>query len=57
MKTKIKKLATLTPEENSAWENAFAFYAEAPEIKADELAWRDVQKQFPRLKKYDGAKP
>ena len=54
-----RKLATLTPLENHAWEHAFAFHLDAghADKMADSLAWRDVQKEFPRLKQFDGAKP
>jgi hypothetical protein len=52
--------AKLTPEEERAWEFAFQFYVLSENknnATADRLAWRDVQKEFPRLRKYDGAEP
>jgi hypothetical protein len=52
------KLATLTLDENKAWELAFAFHKNTGKctVAADRLAWRDVCREFPRLKKFDGAK-
>lgn len=54
MKTQ-KRIAILTPEENHAWEFAFCFYREEcqTDLQADELAWRDMILEFPRLKKFD----
>jgi hypothetical protein len=51
-----RKLAVLTPEEEKAWEFAFAFYVEDG-LKDDEAgfsAWQDLQKEFPRLREFDG---
>jgi hypothetical protein len=47
----------LTAAEEKAWEHAFSYYLDQKkgQMKADKLAWRDLQKEFPRLKKYDGA--
>lgn len=55
----MKKLATLTPEENKAWEFAFSYYLDEgkDDDEADRLAWEDIQKEFPRLKDFDGCKP
>lgn len=51
-------LATLTPEENKAWDFAFAYYAETlDDDQAASMAWRDLQAEFPRLLKFDGCKP
>jgi len=52
-----KKLAQLTVEEERAKEKAMDFYRYTgkSEVEADRLAWADIQKQFPRLKDYDGA--
>ena len=52
-----KKLAQLTVEEDRAKEKAMDFYRYTgkSEVEAERLAWADIQKQFPRLKDYDGA--
>jgi hypothetical protein len=57
-----RKLVRLTRKEAKAWDFAFAMYAEPTSSKkrdkqAAEMAWRDMQEDFPRLKKYDGCKP
>jgi hypothetical protein len=53
-----RKLATLAAEEEKTWEAAFRFhYASKTETRAANAAWRDLQREFPRLRKYDGAKP
>ena len=54
-----KALAELTPEENKAWETAFAFHIDdgKNDNDADKEAWADVVKEFPRLAKFNGAKP
>jgi hypothetical protein len=56
---KLKKLpskAVLTTEEDKAWNKAFEFYINQgySDLKADERAWKDLQIEFPRLKKYEG---
>jgi hypothetical protein len=54
-----KRIATLTPEEDAEWEWRFTEYLidkKPPEL-ADELTWADMQKQFPRLKSFDGCHP
>lgn len=58
-KRKKRRLAMLTQEEERAWIFAFGYYLEQnkSELEADELAWRDLQLEFPRLRKYDGCKP
>src|SRR5262249_32183193 len=52
------KRAKLTPAEDRAWRKAFQFHVDAgkSDAQADRLAWRDVKKEFPRLKKFSGAK-
>lgn len=58
MKSKAPKLATLTPAEDKAWVKAFCFYLQDHSVtEADRLTWRDLVKEFPRLRQYDGAKP
>ena len=59
MKTK-KRLAKFSKKENAFWTTAFEDYINLcgkSSRQADELAWKDVIAEFPRLKKYDGAKP
>jgi hypothetical protein len=57
-----RKLATLTPEEEKAWNFAYAMYADPlsstkKDKQAAEMAWVDMQEDFPRLRKFDGARP
>ena len=56
---KKRRLAKLTAEEDKAWTTAFVHYKDdgKTDSRADRMAWRDVQEQFPRLKQYDGCKP
>lgn len=58
-KAKINPLAHLTPEEDKLWTFAFEFHVNGgkSDNEADALAWKAVAKQFPRLRKYIGAKP
>jgi hypothetical protein len=53
-----KRIATLTPEENHAWEFAFCFHLDAgkTDLQADKLAWRDLRLAFPRLPQFDGCR-
>jgi hypothetical protein len=53
------RLTKLTPEEEKAWEHAFCYWANeaATDEKADQEAWKEMQKQFPRLNDFDGAEP
>ena len=53
-----KKVATLSPYEDKCWVFAFCFYLDEGKTdpQADELAWRDMQLEFPRLGKYHGCK-
>ncbi len=55
---KNKRIAKLNPKENHAWEFAFCFHLEDgnSDAKADRLAWKDLQADFPRLKKYQGCR-
>lgn len=58
---KKRKLAKLTAEECKAWDFAYAMYADPistpkQDKHAAEMAWADMQQDFPRLRKYDGAK-
>lgn len=57
--TKKKKLATLTMIEDRYWVNYFEFYTNEglTDTKAGQRAWKALQDDFPRLKKYDGCKP
>jgi hypothetical protein len=56
MARKERKLAVLTVPEEKAWEHAFAFHVDAgrTDTKAANLAWKDLQAEFPRLKAFDG---
>jgi hypothetical protein len=58
-KERRRKLATLKPQENRDWEYYFSWYKNngLTDIEADRNAWRDLQQQYPRLKKYKGCKP
>lgn len=53
-----KRIAKLTVEEDRFWVKSITFYINAglSDSQADEKAWQETIKQFPRLKKYDGAK-
>jgi hypothetical protein len=53
-----RKLAKLTTAEEKAWEHAFRFHSVAgkSDTRAANAAWRDLQGEFPRLRKYQGAK-
>jgi hypothetical protein len=53
-----RKLARLTAAEEKAWEAAFRFHCVAGKsgTRAANAAWRDLQREFPRLMKYDSAK-
>jgi hypothetical protein len=52
----VKKLARLNPYEDKCWVFAFCYYLDRgrSERQADKLAWRDLQKEFPRLRNYKG---
>jgi hypothetical protein len=55
-----RKLARLKPDENAAWDVYFADYCSNvrnDSARADRFAWRRLQEDFLRLKKYYGAKP
>ena len=54
--TASKKTTHLTPEEDKAWVHAFCYYLDNgySKEKADKYAWLDLQKEFPRLKEFDG---
>jgi hypothetical protein len=55
-----RKLARLNAIEERAWEHAFHYHvniAKQGQDRAANRAWRDLQREFPRLRKYDGARP
>ncbi len=54
-----RKLAKLTRAEDAAWEWAWCYHMDdKPDAaRADKLAWRDVCREFPRLRKYEGCLP
>ncbi len=53
-------LARLKAAEERAWEQAFSHHVttgrQGP-TQAANRAWRDLQRLFPRLKRYKGARP
>jgi hypothetical protein len=51
--------AMLTPEEDSAWNHAWEYYVNQgyDDNTAGQMAWKDIQQQFPRLREYQGARP
>lgn len=54
-----KELATLTPEENAAWERYFELGVldGMVDAQADEFAWLALCNDFPRLRGFGGCKP
>ena len=54
-----RRVAKLNAVEEKAWEAALRFHCVAGKsaTRAANAAWRDLQAEFPRLMKYDGAKP
>jgi hypothetical protein len=58
MMSKKQKIAVLTPDEKKALELAIQFHGNTDKgiIAADRAAWRDVCREFPRLKKFDGGR-
>lgn len=44
----------LTEKEDSVWEDSFEYYKNEgySDKKADELAYKDLVKEFPHIKKY-----
>lgn len=55
---RLNPKAKLTPQEDRAWTKAFQFHIDAgkSDAQADRLAWSDLKKEFPRLRKFSGAK-
>jgi hypothetical protein len=52
----LKRLATLTAEEDAMWDTLFAL-AVNEGLSDDDAAhdtWRGLQEEFPRLRDYDG---
>jgi hypothetical protein len=55
-----RKLARLNAAEEHVWEHAFRYHVidgKQGQDRAAYLAWRDLQREFPRLREYDGARP
>ncbi|MHB8501422.1 MAG: hypothetical protein ACYDCG_19830 [Candidatus Acidiferrales bacterium] len=53
------KLARLNAAEERSWEHAFRYHLDVSrqgQDRAANRAWRDLRREFPRLRKYDGAK-
>ena len=56
----MKKMrAVLTPAEDKAWVFSFCYFIDMglSDAQADKLAWRDVQREFPRLRGFSGCEP
>jgi len=53
-----RKLAVLTIAENAAWEKAFCFHVDSgmSDARADRATWKDIQKEFPRLRNFQGCR-
>ena len=53
------RIATLTPQEDKAWVDAFNWSMEQHKSakRADRYAFATVRDQFPRLKKFDKLAP
>jgi hypothetical protein len=54
-----KKLTMLTFFEDKRWASNFSYFLDAgkTEVEADQLAWHDLQREFPRLRSFDGCLP
>ncbi len=54
----MKKLATLTVEQDKIWTKLFEIAANsgATDSQADKIAWTGLCEQFPNLRAYDGCK-
>jgi hypothetical protein len=56
---KMMNLTKLTAAENKAWVDAFTYgliELHYGQDRAGRYAWRDVCKQFPRLRQFDGCR-
>ncbi len=54
-----KRLATLTPQEEQAWESAFRYHLTTGKRSQDSAglrAWMDLRREFPRLRRFDGCR-
>ena len=53
-----RKLTALTVAENKRWEQLFSWAVNCgyTQRAADREAWKGLQEEFPRLRKYDGAR-
>jgi len=54
------RLAKLTLKEEKSWEHHFRFHLTTTEghttfLQASNKAWEEMQREFPRLRKYCGA--
>ena len=54
-----KRRARLTVYEDYCWVHAFCFYTDNSYtgLQADKRAWRDMCREFPRLRGFDGCLP
>jgi DNA repair ATPase RecN len=59
MTMRARKTAVLTPQEDKAWVDEFSYAKEQgkDDVQADAQAFRQVRKQFPRLRKYSRLAP
>jgi hypothetical protein len=57
--TKQPYLARLSPQEDRTWSTLFSDLVNDghSDEEADKAAWEELQRQYPRLKSYDGIKP
>ena len=55
---RAKKLANLVFSEDKCWVFYFCYFLDQgkTDLEADRLAWRDIQREFPRLRKYRGCR-
>lgn len=54
---KRRRIARLSAFEDKCWVFAFCYHKETSkqgDLEADRRTWRDMCKEFPRLRKYDG---
>jgi hypothetical protein len=53
-----KRIARLTVFEDKCWVFAFSYHLDNKKGSrvADQLAWRDLQREFPRLRRFAGCR-
>ncbi len=57
--TRSRKLTMLTPAEDKAWVFYFCYFLDEGkgDDEADKLAWREMHREFRRLRGFDGCLP